>query len=77
MQNPMCRDCKILPVCDMACPHLDPPNACPDIRWSLPDRLKSQYLMAKETPEQIQSFEEFDNDLQNAFSLSVKCDEIN
>ena len=77
MQNPMCRDCKILPICNMACPHLDPPDACPDIRWSLPDRLKSQYLMTKDAPEQIQSFEEFDSGLQDAYSISVKCDEIN
>ncbi len=63
MQNPMCRDCKILPICDMACPHLDPPDACPDIRWSLSDHLKRQYLMTIEAPEQIQSYREVDNDL--------------
>ena len=74
MQNPMCRDCKILPVCDMVCPHIDPPDACPDIRWSLSDRLKNRYLMTKQAPEHIQSFEEFDDIIHSTASLPTKCD---
>ena len=59
LHHPLCTSCKVLPICNMVCPHKDPPEACCDWKFDLRKRLKQQYLMSVQHPESVQSFENF------------------
>ena len=56
--RPICRDCKILPVCEMTCPHKNPPEACPDWKYSLKWMIRDQYIESLDNPNDIQVISE-------------------
>ncbi len=59
-KDPVCRECKVLPVCSGACPeeHFNGNRPCQAWKFRLEQRFKDQYLMSLEHPDQIQSLEE-------------------
>lgn len=71
--RPICRDCKILPVCEMTCPHKDPPEACPDWKYSLKWMLRDQYLHSIDRPDDIQSLAEIGTSVDPALK---ECEEL-
>ena len=71
LHHPMCTDCKVLPICDMVCPHKDPPEACCDWKVDLKSRLKEQYITSIDTPHLIESFDEVERQRQRDFTLVV------
>ena len=71
LHHPMCTDCKVLPICDMVCPHKDPPEACCDWKVDLKSRLKEQYITSIDTPHLIESFDEVERQRQKDFTLVI------
>ena len=71
LHHPMCTDCKVLPICNMVCPHKDPPEACCDWKVDLKARLKEQYITSIDTPHLIESFDEVERQRQRDFTLVV------
>ncbi len=71
LHHPMCTDCRVLPICDMVCPHKDPPEACCDWKVDLKSRLKEQYIASIDTPHLIESFDAVEQQRQKDFTLVI------
>ena len=71
LHHPMCMDCKVLPICNMVCPHKDPPAAGCDWKVDLKSRLKEQYIASIDTPHLIESFDAVERRRQRDFTTIV------